>query len=282
MIYKSPFNYIGNKHRMIACLQDIFPQNINTFVDMFCGGGDVLINTEAEVKIANDVNYHVIDVLQTFQNLSIETILDHIDRRIAEWNLSKTNSEAFRQFRQHYNENPNPLDLYVLVCYSFNYQFRFNSRHQYNNPFGKNRSCFSNRMRENLISFVRLIRNVRFTKNDFRAIDLTGLQPGDFIYADPPYTLTCGSYNDGKRGFSGWSAAEDMALLSILDRLDDSGISFGLSNVIEHKGKRHPFLSDWAQEKGYTIHYPNINYNNCNYQSNNKQYRTVEVVITNY
>lgn len=267
---------------MIAYLQDIFPQNIHTFVDMFCGGGDVLINTEAETKIANDVNYHVIDVLQTFQNLSIETILDHIDRRIVEWGLNKTNSEAFQRFRNHYNENPNPLDLYVLVCFSFNYQFRFNSRHEYNNPFGKNRSCFSTKMRENLVSFVKRIRNVQFTKNDFRDIDFTYLRPGDFIYADPPYTLTCGSYNDGKRGFSGWSLYEDMDLLLMLDKLNDSGISFGLSNVIEHKGNIHPFLHDWAEKKGYSIRYPQINYNNCNYQSQNKRYRTVEVVITNY
>lgn len=282
MIYKSPFNYIGNKHRMIACLQDIFPQDINTFVDMFCGGGDVLINTNAKAKIANDVNYHVIDVLQAFQNLTIDEILDHIDGRITNWALSKTNAEAFYQFRRHYNENPNPLDLYVLVCHSFNYQFRFNSQHEYNNPFGKNRSYFSTRMRENLISFVELIRNVMFTKNDFRLMDLAALHPGDFVYADPPYTITCGSYNDGKRGFSGWTLNEDESLLAILDNLNDRGIRFALSNVTEHKGTRHPFISEWAQEKGYTIHLPNINYNNCNYQSRNRLYRTVEVVITNY
>lgn len=26
------------------------------------------------------------------------------------------------------------------MCFSFNYQFRFNSNHDYNNPFGRNRS----------------------------------------------------------------------------------------------------------------------------------------------
>jgi len=282
MIHKSPFNYIGNKHRMIAFLQDIFPQDIHTFVDMFCGGGDVLINTEADIKIANDINYHVIDVMQAFQNHKIEAILDHIDNLIAELNLSKTNVDAFYKLRRRYNSAPNPLDLYVLVCYSFNYQFRFNSKHEYNNPFGKNRSCFSAKMRENLIFFVELIRNVQFTKFDFRKVDLSYLKPGDFVYADPPYTITCGSYNDGKRGFSGWSLSEDMDLLSILDKLNEAGVMFGLSNVIEHKGIIHPFLTDWAKQEGYTIHYPNINYNNCNYQSRNRQYRTVEVVITNY
>lgn len=282
MPYKSPFNYIGNKYRLVNSLVDIFPKKISTFVDLFCGGGDVLINTPAANKIANDINFHVIEIMKMFRDYPAEAILEHIDRRIDEWQLSKTNAEAYYRFRKQYNSAPNALDLFVLVCFSFNYQFRFNSKHEYNNPFGKDRSCFSSRMRENLISFIELIKNVSFTSCDFREMDLSHLTSTDFLYADPPYSLTCGSYNDGKRGFDGWTLKEDYALVELLDSLNKRNVHFGLSNVIEHKGEKHPFLEDWAVQNSYTIHYADINYNNCNYRANNRNYKTVEVVITNY
>ena len=37
MAVKAPFNYIGNKYRIIDSIQEFFPENINTFVDIFCG-----------------------------------------------------------------------------------------------------------------------------------------------------------------------------------------------------------------------------------------------------
>ena len=36
----------------------------------------------------------------------------------------------------------------------------------------------------------------------------------DFVYIDPPYLITLGSYNDGKRGFNGWNEKEEKRLLN--------------------------------------------------------------------
>lgn len=282
MWHKSPFNYIGNKYRMIADLQEVFPAEIATFVDLFCGGGDVLINTNANHKIANDINYHLIDILKTFQAKSLKYILEYIDSAIAKWGLSKTNEEAYIIFREHYNSNPNALDLFLLICYGFNHQFRFNSLHQFNNPFGRNRSSFSDNMRHNLMEFVELIKGVELSSFDFREFDYDRLNEGDFVYADPPYTLTCGSYNDGKRGFKGWDFYDDNELIQVLDKLNDRGVKFALSNVIEHKGKTHPYFLPWVNARGYNMHFAKVNYNNCNYQAQNRLHNTVEVVITNY
>ena len=60
MAVKAPFNYIGNKYRIINSIQECFPEEIDTFVDLFCGGCDVSINTQANSIYANDINYHVI------------------------------------------------------------------------------------------------------------------------------------------------------------------------------------------------------------------------------
>lgn len=282
MAVKAPFNYIGNKYRIIDSIQEYFPENIDTFVDIFCGGCDVSINTKANNVYANDINNYVIGILQEFQKNDVDYILNYIDNTIEKWQLSKTNEDSYKSFRNYYNQTKNPLDLYVLMCFSFNYQFRFNSSHDYNNPFGRNRSSFNDVMRNNLVKFKHQIKDIRFSALDFCNFDYDILKCGDFIYADPPYLLTCGSYNDGKRGFRGWTENDDYNLLQILTELSDRGVNFALSNVIEHKGLTNDTIIDWAAENDYTIHGINFNYDNCNYHTNNRDNVTKEVLITNY
>ena len=282
MAVKAPFNYIGNKYGIIDSIQEYFPSEIGTFVDLFCGGCDVSINTDAKKIYANDINHHVIDILKEFQKHSVEYILDYIDKTIWSWQLSKTNEDSYIKFRNYYNGTRKPLDLYVLMCYSFNYQFRFNSNHDYNNPFGRNRSSFNEVMRSNLVQFKSKIEDICFSSKDFCKFNYSVLHEGDFIYADPPYLLTCGSYNDGKRGFKGWSQSEDEDLFRTLTKLSERGVNFALSNVIEHKGTINEPLVDWIESNQYNPHEINFNYDNCNYHTNNKQNVTKEVLITNY
>lgn len=279
---KSPMNYIGNKYRIIGQIQKWFPQKINTMVDLFCGGCDVTINTEAITHYANDINYHVIDIFREFQKYPKDYILEYIDKTIEKWNLSKTNAEAYKMFRNYYNTTKRPLDLYVLMCFSFNYQFRFNSNHDYNNPFGKNRSSFNDTIRTNLIKMLDRLQDIHFSSHEFQNYNFGILKNGDFLYADPPYLITCGSYNDGKRGFTGWTKKEEIDLYSILTDLNKHRIKFALSNVIEHKGIKNDILMKWCIDNKYHMHDINANYNNSNYHAKNTDKMTKEILITNY
>ncbi len=279
---KSPMNYIGNKYRILEQIQCYFPKKINTMVDLFCGGCDVTINTKANQNYANDINYHVIEIFSEFQKHSSDYILGYIDGTIDKWNLSKTDLDAYLKFREHYNQTRAPLDLYVLMCFSFNYQFRFNSKHEFNNPFGKNRSSFNSVMRNNLQKIVERICDVHFTSQDFHLFNYDILKKDDFLYADPPYLITCGTYNDGKRGFKGWTDKDEIDLYNILSDLDKSGVKFALSNVIEHKGIKNNILEDWCAQHNYYLHDIKFNYKNCNYHTKNTDKITREVLITNY
>ena len=282
MAYKSPLNYIGNKYRMIGKLKEIFPDEIETFVDLFCGGCDVVINVSAKRKFANDINWLLIDMFKAFKTYEPYDLLRRINKTIEEWGLSKENEEGFLRFREYYNETGDPVDLYVLTCYSFNYQLRFNSDHKYNNPFGRSRSSFSPNMRRNLLNFCQLTRRVEFSSVDFIQYDFSSLTSLDFVYADPPYLISTGSYNDGKRGFRGWGEDDERALLNLLAELDRRGVRFALSNVLDHKGRTNTILGTWVEQNGYCVHDMSISYDNCNYHAKDKGSKTREVVITNY
>ena len=70
---------------------------------------------------------------------------------------------------------------------------------------------------------------------------------------DPPYSLTTGSYNDGKRGFLGWNKVLEQELFDFSDNLSKEGIPFMLSYVLEHKGRRNDELLTWINKNKYRI-----------------------------
>lgn len=275
-------NYIGGKYKLLPQILKFFPKRIDRFVDLFAGGLDVSLNVNANSIYCNDINNYVIDMYRTFQQHSTEDVLNEIDRIIDLYGLSKTNQEGYLNLRSEYNKNRNPFFLFSLISFGFNHQIRFNNDKLFNNPFGKNRSCFNSNMRTNLILFQEKIPNFIFSSNNFRSFNYTFLDSGDFVYADPPYLITCGSYNDGKRGFEGWSSDDDEFLFHILDELNGKKIRFALSNVTEHKGNKNVTLERWATDNHYHIHRMNFNYDNSNYQSTGKNNITKEVLITNY
>src|SRR5690625_125523 len=147
-IVQSPMNYIGGKGRLLPQLLPHFPSNIKRFIDVFSGGANVAANIPTKKIILNDINFYIMNIIKYFYEVEVLEILEEIDYYINKFKLSKHNREGYLELRKDYNKAPHPIKLYTLICYSFNYQFRFNNNHEFNNPFGKNRSHFSNRLRE--------------------------------------------------------------------------------------------------------------------------------------
>ena len=277
---KSPLNYIGGKYKLLPQLMKYFPTDINTFVDLFSGGFNVGINVKSNKTICNDINDFIINLYKELYNHSVENVLERINTNIKVYGLSKKNESAYKNFRIHYNETKDPIDLYTLTCYSFNYQFRFNNNREYNNPFGRNRSQFSENMKNNLILFSNKLKkmDIDFSSKEFDKVSIENLGQKDFIYCDPPYLITTGSYNDGNRGFKDWKEEEELKLYNFLDRANEKNIKFALSNVIEHKGKENTLLKEWS--KKYKVIYLDNDYSNSSY--NTKKGKSKEVLIINY
>src|SRR5699024_11409998 len=111
--------------------------------------------------------------------------------------------QGYKIFREQYNNNPNPLDLYVLISFSYNYQIRFNNNMRFNNPFGKNRSHFSENMKNNLIDFTNRLHNMNYSFQDsyFQDVDLSNFYYNLLVYLVTSYLFSTSIYIDGKRVF---------------------------------------------------------------------------------
>lgn len=279
---RTPMNYMGGKYKILDHIIPGFPKEPDRFVDLFAGGFNVGINVQAKTIYANDQITYLIDLYRFFQDTPTGTLLSAIRERIACFDLSQTNAEGYNALRAEYNKSRSLLDLFLLTCYSFNHQIRFNSNHEFNTSFGKDRSSFNASTERNLIQFCDALhrKNIIFSTGDFRAFDFSCLSKGDVVYCDPPYLITTGSYNDGKRGFRDWTQTEDSDLLSLLDRLHDRGILFALSNVFAHKGQTNDNLIAWSRK--YHVSFIDKTYSNCSYHFKDRSTKTVEVLVTNY
>lgn len=296
---KSPINYSGGKYKLLDQIIPCFPPNIETFHDVFAGGANVGINIDAKKVVINDIEKHVIDLFRYIKKSDIESMVSEIHKTIHKYELSdtkkwgyeyyKTNSStglkhinelSYLKLRDKYNkgtlEEDKNLIFYVLLVYAFNNQIRFNNSGFYNMPPGKR--DFNLSMENKLRKFKEVIekRNIVFTVKDFREVLKKISNTNDFVYLDPPYLISTASYNEN----GGWTERDEIDLLKELDKLNEKGIKFALSNVLNHKGKENKILKEWS--KKYNTYLLDFNYNNSNYQSIASSYKTVEVLVTNY
>lgn len=276
-LIKNPFNYQGGKFKLLTQILPLFPNEIDTFVDLFCGGGEVGLNVKFNTLILNDYNTEFIKMFEFITQKNYEKDFDNI---VEKYQLSKTNKEGYLQLRNDYNEHKDYLSLYMLLCHSFNNQISFNKSREFNVPFGTNRSNFNNSLRNKYIKYVEAIKNkkVIFRDKSFENLKIEKLNNNDMVYVDPPYLISVGGY---ERDYKlKWNEKLEISLLEKLDKINSNGIKFALSNVLTHKGKSNDLLIEWS--KKYNIHHLNVNYSNCNYQTKDKTTKSDEVLITNY
>ena len=246
--YYCPLNYMGGKTNIIDYIKPHL-KGKPVLIDAMGGGFNVGINGYGFEKIIyNDINHIVRDILLMFKNESTKYLLDKIDKIIKQYSLEKHNKENYINYRNDYNTKYRYKDdytiyLYTLILYGFQQQLRFNSSLEFNNPIGE--SGYNDSIKEKIVSFSRRLKelNVEFYNKNY--YDLKDLIDNSVVYLDPPYLITLGSYNDGKRGFNGWNELEEEKFINFLDYLKKCNCKIVVSNIVEYKGRKNEYLAKW-------------------------------------
>lgn len=295
-VIRSPLFYVGDKYKLMPQLTQLFPQNINTYVEPFVGGGSSFLNTDAKKYMVNDIDKNIISIHKHLKEYAFEPMAlyeelyeiidkyelscsyrgivapEELKKKYVKTYYSHYNKDAYTKLKHDYNENNDVALLYVLLIYGFNHMIRFNSSGIFNLPVGN--VDFNKNVHNSLESYLKFARehDISYFNCDYVEF-ITNLDIGldDFIYFDPPYLISDSEYNKL------WSEHEEKRLLNFIDYLNACGITFGITNLVNHKGHTNKIFIDWAQK--YKVYGISSNY--ISFNDNTVKETSKEVYVTN-
>lgn len=239
---KSPLNYTGSKTDLMPQLLKWFPkeEDVDTFYDVFTGGGSVMVNTPYNKVIANDV----IPVLIKLWDIIYKKDIDKTIVKLLEYQIGKDEQEEFLKMRKEFNINKNnPYIFFGLVSACTNNLMRFNLKGEFNQSFGKRSINDSTIKKLKDYADVMKQKDITFTNYSFEELIKTYTPTeNDFVYFDPPYAGTNSGYN------TIWNDEKEKVLHSLMDELTSQGVKWAFSGVSIHKGVENPgmeFLSKY-------------------------------------
>jgi DNA adenine methylase len=230
---KPPLKWAGGKRWQVPHLRPLWePRARCRLVEPFCGGLAVALGLLPERALLNDANPHLINFYRWLQKgLKTELRMENNERlfyhqRIRFNELVATGQEDTAE---------GAALFYYLNRTGFNGLCRFNSKGEFNVPFGRYaRIGYTH----DFTAYKDVFQDWTFADDDFEAIRLART---DFVYADPPYDVEFTTYSKG--GFS-WD--------------DQVGTAEWLSH---HKGpvivvnQATPRITELYQKLGYDLRF---------------------------
>jgi DNA adenine methylase len=170
-------------------------------IEPFCGGMAITLGLMPERAVLNDVNTHLINLYRQVQRGWVETFAG--GNSDSDYYMARTRFND--RIRAGMADTPEAAGLfYYLNRTGFNGLCRFNSRGEYNVPFGKFKTI---NYQDDFSAFREVFARWQFMCADVAHVPIV---PTDFIYADPPYDVEFTTYSQG--GFS-WADQERTAAL---------------------------------------------------------------------
>src|SRR5699024_11683830 len=106
-IVRSPFFYVGDKYKLMSQLIELFPENINNYFDVFCGGGSASINVKAKNYYLNDIDTNIISLHNHLKinSADIDKFINRMYELINNYGLShseKYTDEKLKEYKNKY------------------------------------------------------------------------------------------------------------------------------------------------------------------------------------
>jgi len=222
-----PFlKWAGGKMKLLSILMDKFPKG-KRFIEPFIGSGSISLNVDYPEYIINDVNNHLFLVWKSIEIFGIIFVEDCKKLFVSKNN----NRETYNLLRKEFNETKDNLRKAVLFIYlnrhCFNGICRYNSKGEFNVPFGKyDKPYFPEK---ELISCIEKIKNFEIYNLDFRDI-FKMVKKGDVVYCDPPYLPLSKTANFNKYSKEGFSFQDQKDLISCAKEAVKKGATVVISN----------------------------------------------------
>ena len=174
-----PLKWAGGKRWLVPEFSELLSKHKHRrLVEPFCGAAAITLGIGPDKALLNDIKPKLINLHRWLQRgLTIDMLMEY-------------DKDAYYRARSRFNQLARyPRDegkelaslFYYLNRSCFNGLCRFNQSGEFNVPFGRYERV---EYRRDFSEYRAVYSGWTFTVGDFQEI---ALQPGDFVYADPPY-----------------------------------------------------------------------------------------------
>lgn len=185
MIASKPFlKWAGGKHKLVSFIASHLPASRHRLIEPFAGSAALSLALEFDAYLLNDTNPDLITLFQTLKNEK-QAFIDYV-RQYFTGDHNQENH--FYALREQFNHSDNLTERAALFIYlnrhAFNGLCRYNSKGQFNVPFGRYRAPYF--PEKEMQAFIQKSSRIEIQCGDFQ----TALQKAgddDTIYCDPPY-----------------------------------------------------------------------------------------------
>jgi DNA adenine methylase len=214
-----PLKCQGIKTKLVVDINALArTQDFQRWVEPFCGSCVVALNVQPKKALLADSNVHIIRLYQEIQsgNLTPSIAKSFLFDEGAKLRIE--GEPYYYLVRDRFNANPTSLDFLFLNRSCFNGVMRFNRSGKFNVPYGHKPERFAQAYVTKITNQIRRISEVisscdwTFASTDFRQT-LKSAEPGDLIYADPPYAGRHVDY------YNSWCDGDEAELANILKSL---------------------------------------------------------------
>jgi DNA adenine methylase len=238
-IFVPPIKIQGIKTKLVEWIIDQINFEIEgKWIEPFMGSGVVGFNIRPKRAVFADKNPHIINFYNAIKRKEITSKKVEMFLKIEGEKLLKKGEEYYYEVRDRFNKYQDPLDFLFLNRACFNGIIRFNSKGEFNTPFGKNPNRFRKAYITKIVNQVRYVEELIhrydwiFITQDFR-ITITEAERDDFLYCDPPYIGRHTNY------FDIWTEKEEYDLYKLLSRFEGK---FILSTWYKNKYRENEYI----------------------------------------
>lgn len=270
-----PFTkWTGGKRQLLPVIRELMPKTYNRYFEPFVGGGALFFDLAPKDAVINDFNAELINCYQQIKDNPqelIEILKVHQEYNSKEYYLDLRSADRDERIDMMSEVQRAARILYMLRV-DFNGLYRVNSKNQFNVPYGRYKN--PKIVDENLVSAISTYLNnnqIEIKKGDFEKAVLD-VQPGDFVYFDPPYIPLSETSAFTSYTHEGFSYDDQVRLRDTFKKLSDIGAYVMLSNSSS-------FLVEELY-RDFNIHY--VEATRTNGAKSSSRGKISEIIVTNY
>lgn len=237
-----PFlKWAGGKRWFVRQYDHLIPERFNRYIEPFLGSGAMFFHVRPERAVLGDSNRDLIDTYKGIKQYpgEVAKILRKHQRLHNDHYYYRMRDSASRSLAGA------AARLIYLNRTCWNGLYRVNKEGQFNVPIGTKSSIV--REEDDFAAVSRILRKAKLTYGDFEVV-VNKTEEGDFLFVDPPYTVSHNQNAFIKYNEKLFSWKDQMRLAEALVRAKKRGVMILATNAC-HKSVIKLYGSGFTQEK---------------------------------